>query len=399
MSYMGSDGLGFAKISKMTNIQGQILQMSSSSASQSLDERNFQIISINVVPVAESKVICLVAITQTGHRLYFSCTDRFGPISEPKPLRLVFVKAPPFLGRSIFTQGGKMHTAYYLNGLTVAAQSFTEEIDRIIGIDLNCGKVSTSKTLVEQGSFVDIEGKTWAISEAFSKAFEQALATTTPGRFLNEMVSQFDFSPRKFYLLTNTGLTCIVKQRPLDVLLHLITVGREQDILEFATRYGNDQVCAMSLAISCGHSSISQGPFGIASNIASIASKLYFELGGMPCVNSNQTFLGNTIGIPLIKNDLLYSAKHNGLVVYLARILEPLWKKPIFKKEIGDLVTVQTNLQSLDRFLKQYPKFTAQPTPDTRPANIDPELWKVCGSNRERTAIFCKFTRSNSAID
>jgi nuclear pore complex protein Nup155 len=34
-------------------------------------------------------------------------------------------------------------------------------------------------------------------------------------------------------------------------------------------------------------------------------------------------------------------------------------------------------LQALDRFLKQYPKLTAPPTPDTRPTHGDHEAWKV----------------------
>ena len=90
--------------------------------------------------------------------------------------------------------------------------------------------------------------------------------------------------------------------------------------------------------------------------------------------------------------ELYFSAKHNGLYIYTSRLLKSIWKKElvIVKKGPNDsflvfdtplaidlLVSVQGNLQALDRFLKQYPKFTAPPTPDARPSQGDHEAWKL----------------------
>jgi nuclear pore complex protein Nup155 len=72
--------------------------------------------------------------------------------------------------------------------------------------------------------------------------------------------------------------------------------------------------------------------------------------------------------------------------------MKNLWKKELVavKKGPNDsflvfdtlltidlLISVQGNLQALNRFLMQYPKFTAPPTPDARPSHGDHEAWKL----------------------
>ena len=101
---------------------------------------------------------------------------------------------------------------------------------------------------------------------------------------------------------------------------------------------------------------------------------------------------GGPLGVPLSSVELLYSAKHNGLYIYTSRLLKNLWKKELvtIKKGPNDsylgfdtpltidlLISVQGNLQALNRFLMQYPKFTAAPTPDARPSQGDHEAWKL----------------------
>ena len=149
----------------------------------------------------------------------------------------------------------------------------------------------------------------------------------------------------------------------------------------------------MSLAIACGHSTLVTGLYGIQPHVSTVAAKLYFDLGGLPSLNDNQTMQmsGGPLGVSMASFDVKFSSKHNGLALYFARLLHPIWKKSLVKKQIGKepkqamqpglsvehLVGVQRNLQSLERFLRQYPKFIAPPTPDSRPSNIDPEAWKA----------------------
>lgn len=82
-----------------------------------------------------------------------------------------------------------------------------------------------------------------------------------------------------------------------------------------------------------------------------------------------QTPGNKSLGVPISSTELFHSAKHNGLVVYTSRLLKNVWNQGIVVSrknsdgtveivdsnlKIDSLISVQTNLQALDRFLKQY---------------------------------------------
>ncbi|KAJ3262376.1 hypothetical protein HK103_002791 [Boothiomyces macroporosus] len=103
-------------------------------------------------------------------------------------------------------------------------------------------------------------------------------------------------------------------------------------------------------------------------------------------------------GVPFSPNDVAHSAKYNGLVLYISRLVRSLWKRELVSKRFISLIyslspngqellvptftseqlaSIQLNLGSLEAFLKLYPKLTAAPTPDTRPTQGDHEAWKI----------------------
>lgn len=244
--------------------------------------------------------------------------------------------------------------------------------------------------MVETLSLTQNEGRSWAVCEAPTPQYEAMQKFKGPsGAFLNELVTQLQYQNRKFYLLTNTGLTTVTKQRPLDVLLQLMINSDGAAINDFAERFGLDQFCGMCLAIACGHSSISGGPYMIPKNIAGIASTLFFDFGGMPIADPKFNAMAKTPGMHV---HIIHSAKHNALSLYLARLLRPIWKNDLVKKSvvgaskktalvsglnIEELVSVQLNLQSLQTYLAKYPNFSATPSPEIRPLNIDADVWKT----------------------
>ena len=179
-------------------------------------------------------------ITASGFKLYFTTSahpqqysltnNRYVP---PSVLELRFVLPPA--GQSLVNQGAKIHESLYSHGITVASQAL-DEVDRILLFSPHSGVISrqAQKSMIEYGSFFDIEGRTWAIAEA-SSLYLLSLAgnKSSLGYALNELVTQFDYEPRRFYLLTNGGLTTISKLRPIDVLLKLITDGAAGDARPF----------------------------------------------------------------------------------------------------------------------------------------------------------------------
>ncbi|KAI8911837.1 Non-repetitive/WGA-negative nucleoporin C-terminal-domain-containing protein [Gorgonomyces haynaldii] len=389
---LGQDGGKFERLEGVRNVLQDAVRLSESPQSP-VEERNFQIVSIHCVLQSECRHLDLVAITSTGHRLYFSHSDydRFQQV-QTRRLKLVFVRHPPQMSSGLQYGGqlAKIHQAHYANGITIASQAFTDEIDRVLCFSLDTGLISQApqKYLAEIMSSIDIDGKTWAIVEAHTPHWKQLKNDKIPGAYLNELVTQFEYSPRKFYLLTNNGLTGIVKLRPVDVLVTMIMQQQTMDLRPFKPffdTFGSDQACAMSLAVACGHQLISQNVYGLQSNVVTLATRLYLEMGGVPTVNDTQQQNGGPLGVPLSTQDTKYSSKHNGMALYFARLLRPVWKKEILVKSeknqslsVDDLIQVQKSLENLDKFLKSLGhQFTAAPTPGDRPNTVDPDAWRA----------------------
>lgn len=304
----------------------------------------------------------------------------------PATLRLVYVRPPPVPQMTHVptyissTQFAQVHTAFYRNGMTILAQSISDETDRVSGIAFESGIMSKTepKQITESLSVIEINGRIWSVCEApspLSVAFN--INVDIAGAYLNELVTQLEYPNRKLYLLTNMGLTTIIKKRPLEILLSILQNNAE--IQDFQKVFGKDQICAMCLAIACGHPSVSSGPYGIMKDSKATASKLFFDLGGYPAVAPQMaSSVGGRSGILRTTTDVILSPKHNGLALYLSRLLRPIWKKQVFKSVSlnGDFFLVNQNLTSLDTLLTTFPNFTSPPSLDSRPLSADPEAWR-----------------------
>jgi hypothetical protein len=126
----------------------QALNLGSNIPQTPLDQRNFEIISLHPVLASESQFLCLAAITSTGkpfliigHKLFFShhSNQRYTHTDRPTALTLVYVRPPPVIPS---VSGHVFHNALYANGVTIAAQSKSDEIDRICGIVTEPGAIA-----------------------------------------------------------------------------------------------------------------------------------------------------------------------------------------------------------------------------------------------------------------
>lgn len=236
---LGEDGSGFTRIAKISDLSYQL--------NRSFNSFDDSIISIHPLSLSESLYLHCVAITASGFRLYFTTSAHPQQYSltnnhyvPPSVLELRFVLPPA--GQSLISQGAKIHESFYSHGITLASQAL-DEVDRILLFAPHAGQISrqNQKCFSEYASYIDIEGRTWAIAEASSLYLLSVSGNKSNlGYVLNELVTQFDYSCRKFYLLTNGGLTTISKLRPIDVLLKLITDGASGDarpFQEFFQRY------------------------------------------------------------------------------------------------------------------------------------------------------------------
>ncbi|RKO83828.1 Nucleoporin, Nup133/Nup155-like protein, partial [Blyttiomyces helicus] len=187
----------------------QLLETAHAIAEGSLYDRDFGILAAYPVLPSESKIIQLVAVTTTGHRLYFS-DSRAQESSGALTLQLLYVRAPPPRTLSPISYGfasDKFYKSLYAEGLLFLATSHATDKARILSIGANVGAVAKSagKLWVEQISQAEIEGKIYDISEstpAAPKIFD-GRSVDGPGEILNELATQFERPARSFGILTN----------------------------------------------------------------------------------------------------------------------------------------------------------------------------------------------------
>lgn len=268
--------------------------------SPALTPQNFQLISLHAVEPRESRAgLQLFALTTNGVRLYFSPAPYgYGSgAGDPgsRPLQLVHVRLPPtnlihpdeqtHPMRPLLSQYpavrvpapspnrpyivASLENSCYIEGLMVAAQQGdTEGTDFVLCLspDLSRagsipqpqsqsaqpqqppyvyggGTAPSRPPLTEYATLLAIPGRTWAAS-----AVPRPRASTPAGALapvvINELASQFGEPPQQFMLLTNVGLTFLVKRRALDylraVLEEIQTQGNIQPIIDFRDRYELD---------------------------------------------------------------------------------------------------------------------------------------------------------------
>lgn len=255
-------------------------------------EDEFTVISLHPIDPTDTRGgVHLVAVTSSGIRLFFGPSPGhaylFGstPVNGIRPLQLVHIRLPPpnlihpdeqarmfrppasSFGASQFTQPkpsafqvGKLTDSAYVDGLTVIAQKgdvegtdfilcLSPDLSRIGSLGhLNPAQptqpVSYTSTyanvnrppLTEHATVLTIPGRTWAAA-AITKVPSTTPSGTPSPKTINELANQFGEFPNQFVLLTNVGLTFLVKRRALDFLKaaleELQSEGNVQPIIEF----------------------------------------------------------------------------------------------------------------------------------------------------------------------
>ena len=257
-----------------------------------------------VDPAESHVGVQLIAITVNGVRLYFSpaapsfsYAQTANPPGAPRPLQLIHVRLPPpnlfhpdELARPSARVSSTSYSAArvvpppspsrpfvvsglenscYQDGLTISAQpGDTDGTDFLLctSPDLTrigtLGQVSASPQqylppsqptpyapsyttggnqrppLTEYATLLAIPGRTWAMASVPRPSLPPSTAPSPA--VTNELALQFSEPPRQFMILTNVGLTFLIKRRALDYLRAVIeeaqSEGTVQPIIEFRDR-------------------------------------------------------------------------------------------------------------------------------------------------------------------
>ncbi|KAJ2400125.1 hypothetical protein GGI23_002232 [Coemansia sp. RSA 2559] len=398
------------------------------------DAMPLQIASMHVIPPSESRTLSLVAITGGGCRIYFSTVSRMQRFYEtsaaaagallsrqPDVFEVAHVRLPPEPQPTLAAgmHGGRLprqmlsvHTAFYRNGTTLLAHTWSEDHDSIVGAAPACAQIlariakQPRASLSELSSSTRIEGRTWAIAE------------TNEGSTLNDLATVSSSPMRSFAVLTNAGVTVLEKQRPVDMFGLLIAQPSVKDaqIREFVDTFTLDETCAMCFTILCA-----SGVAGM--QVLGAARRILFEHGGVPhfiaeSVSSFRSVESEDAAVASAERIAL-SGRHNGLAVYLARVLQPLWKQSatVGKADregtstrlhvgipISKLTEVQDQLRNLQRFINNNQRFVPdqlnqmpiQPANSSRSTADAATCWQA--ESASLGALYELMTRATEAI-
>ncbi|KAK3794466.1 hypothetical protein RRG08_003619 [Elysia crispata] len=354
--------------------QANILNAAASVA-RTIESSSFKsIVHIAAVTAQESEAVQLVAVTESGVRLYF-CTIPFKSQSKrPNMLSLVHVRLPPgFSATSASMRPTNVHTARYSHGTLLLVSSQSKDNDLLWGVSPD--SFCFPKQMMEASTVLPIEGKTWAINEVTSPE-----PPPPSGQYVVDppcVVTQHALPPRRFVLLSAQGIHILQKLRPVEQLKQLMVEcgGPEaQQIKGFFNLHRLDQACATCLVLACSRSSSDQQ----VSDWARMAFFMYggeaqyhftglraASMGGAAFTPTRpgqmSMYSPGTLGSPMMTpvpsmaplhmstpiggsvmhpqmqmgsssnpiQEVVYSGKHNSIYIYLCRILRPFWEAPV----------------------------------------------------------------------
>lgn len=315
---LGADG---ASMRQVTSKSLSAVVNQASCIARTIDTSNFKpIVGIKAFTIHESENINMVAVTQAGVRLYFTASvgDR------PTSLDLVHVRLPPGFTPSSAVQRPNSISKIYQRDNTYIMTSPQSENKDFLWILSNDYYVYEDQ-MMEAFGVNSLEGRVWCIAEEIQQ---------TPARLNEEIrnppliVKQHYEERRKFVLLTSEGVFIIHKQRPIDQLSLLLQETQNPEspaVRSFFQSTKLTEACLTSLILASSSNMPQELP------LVDWATLAFFRYG------STQV-------------DSPFSARHDAIYLYLARILRPLWQRKA-AEEI-DVSPYLRRLEELKRFLE-----------------------------------------------
>lgn len=356
-----------------------------------------ELASITPISATEASRLALMAVTNTGCRIFLSSTSggfySTDVTSAPTSMQVHHVKFPP--GKTndpannapIQQVGGYQVTPIDTNSraltVTTKAARFppgyflcfvrdeASQAERLFLSSPDSGRIARPAEpaqiarFYEKGQWIPL-GSNMQDVGLVTGPFG---ATSTPLGFGNELAVQFDEPTSEFAILTNTGVHTIRRRRLVDVFAAAIKAGGGEEGLEveiknFVRVYGRSETCATALAVACGQASDVTHDYRVAkltdSETLEFARKAFIEYGGKPTYNENLQLDNNADRLDNVRP----SPRHDGVALYISRLLRSVWKVPILKEGVtpaGGLEVTPTadllKLQSIQRDLTHLQEF------------------------------------------
>lgn len=230
-------------------------------AVKTIDLKNFKpIVHINAVENCESTYINLIAITESGFRIYLTAyhSNRSGS-SRPETLNLVHVRLPPgYTALSSSQRATNVHLAYHRRGNTIL---IAQNDGKDVLWSLNNDPFPFERQLSEVYCAIPAHNKIFKMTEEMRPQIvhqknmvkisnsDKAVELEPPTLITQEMEE-----PRKYVFLTANGVHMCFKPRPVDHFKQLLLDNQGYDneaVKGFFLLYKEQQACAIALTLAC----------------------------------------------------------------------------------------------------------------------------------------------------
>lgn len=376
-----------------------------------LHGREVHIQSLSAIPATEASKLTVMAITNTGCRLYISCTRGYGYQADannpPTSMQILHIRFPPAdssapalpqpsqsgsTAMQPYMGGGQPMTSSALQGTFLGYRLPPGYLVALQGADAPARKdrvfcaatdfarlknptdpSALSSRFIEFGQWIEMPSQCQQIRPVTNASLG---ATSSPMGFGNELALQFDRASAEMAIMTSTGVQTIRRRRLVDVFAGMMRYastdeeGREGDIKRFVRTYGRGETAATALAVACGQG-LDVSPDSRVSAITDPevlegARKAFIDHGGKPEYNANAV-VDNGAPIDYVRP----SPRHDGLALYISRLVRSIWRAPIIADSIkpGEppkivpfvglekLRSIQRDLNALSEFLDRNKSF------------------------------------------
>ena len=372
----------------------------------SLLTNSMRIVNISPISAKEGSKLHLMATTSAGCRLFLSATRGYGYLSSqgaPQSMQVQHIKFPPRATASPPPSSGQTYTQLEpatevsSNVLVLSrtglrfppgfffcfvAKQDRPDRDALFVSGPDTGRIASQARDItaqatkyyEQGCWLELS----SVMEDVGLVTKPFAASGQPVGFGNELAVQFDDPPAEVAILTNTGIHIIRRRRLVDIFATALRnhgggEGLDSEIKKFIVRYGRGETTATALAVACGQGSdISPSGDSRVARISDpetleLARKAYVEYGGRPSLDQNSI----SEGPANIIDNVRPSSRHDGLAIYMGRLVRSLWKASVITQKIevtgavsiqttikiSKLTSVQEDLTTLSKFLEKNKSF------------------------------------------
>lgn len=380
-----------------------------------LMDASVKVVSLSVIPATEASKLAILATTNTGVRLYLSVHRNYGERAStqnpPTNAQITHIRWPPTdpsapAPNTTSQQGQQARSSTWSSPPSTDISSRllmgTEFGDRFppgyfVASLADQGSSSAGRLFCSSPDSARLKNREDS-TQMQQRFAEYAMFLKLPGLFHqlavlspnvngasggapvgfgNELATQFDEPGTEIAIVTSSAIQLMRRRRLVDIFASIMKYsssaegGREGDIKRFVRTYGRGETAATALAVTCGQALDVASDSRLTSitdpEVIEAARQVYIDYGGTPDYNSNAVSDNGGSDLDAVRP----SARHEGLALYISRLLRSIWGKRIMTETLvpgqgprssptvptEKLRRVQRDLTSLSGFLERNKSF------------------------------------------